>query len=265
MQEIRVTLPDGADTTLTLWGEEGPLVLAIHGITSSRLAWRRLAEDVAGRLRIAAYDQRGHGDAYKVEGPMTLVQSVADAEAVLAALGEPVAGVLGHSWGGAVALLLGERTKALSVLAVDPMLYVEPGSWEREFLDDVQSDLALDQEARARLLRERLKTWHPLDVEGKVHAMAHMSPTPIERLGRENRVDEGGWDLRALVAAYPHRLLLLVAGPEDSVIRPEDLAALRRAGNPRIEIQEFPEEGHNLHRTAFPAFRDAVLRFFVGG
>lgn len=251
MNDLKVRLSDGAETILSRWGDRGPVVLAVHGITSSRYSWKRLGERWQGRFRLYAYDQRGHGDAYAVWGPMSLEQAVRDATAVADAIGEPVSAIIGHSWGGAVALLAGPALEAKRVVAIDPMLYVVPGTFQREFLEDVERDLALPPAERAAMLRNRLAGWHPDDVEGKLHAMRQMVVEPIRRLAIDNRVDEGGWDLRALVKRYPLPLLLLVAGPEDSVIRPEDLNDIEAARLSNIRIRLFPEEGHNLHRTAF--------------
>ena len=57
---------------------DGPLIVAVHGMTSSRKSWQRLAEHWNGRARVAAYDQRGHGDSAAVSGPMALERGVAD-------------------------------------------------------------------------------------------------------------------------------------------------------------------------------------------
>ncbi len=63
-----------------------------------------------------------------------------------------------------------------------------------------------------------------------------------------------------MVVDYPVPLLMLVAGV-DSVISPVDLAFVRERGGPKVTVRVFEGEGHNLHRTAFDAFADAVVRF----
>jgi len=72
----RLALDDGAFTTVERWGERGPVVLAVHGMTSSRKSWERLARHLAGRFRVVAYDQRGHGDSAGIDGPMSLERGV---------------------------------------------------------------------------------------------------------------------------------------------------------------------------------------------
>ena len=80
--ERLLPLDDSAGTTLESWGTQGPAVICIHGITSSRRAWIRTAKALQSRYRVFAYDQRGHGDSAIVSGPMTLARSLDDLRVV---------------------------------------------------------------------------------------------------------------------------------------------------------------------------------------
>jgi pyocin large subunit-like protein len=42
---------------------------------------------------------------------------------------------------------------------------------------------------------------------------------------------------------------------------PDDLAFVRERGGPNVAVRVFENEGHNLHRTAFDAFVEAVDAF----
>ncbi|MBC5823833.1 MAG: alpha/beta hydrolase [Candidatus Eremiobacteraeota bacterium] len=256
-----VVLDDGAATTLETWGSGGPLIVCVHGITSSRRSWSRLTERLGRSYRVAAYDQRGHGDSARVLGPMTLAQSLADFRAVAQILGAASIAVVGHSWGGAVALLSGQDPRVAAVVAIDPMIRVEPGSWSADYLDDVVSDMALAPAERERVLRARHADWHPSDIEGKLHAVTAMTAEPVARLGSENSVEEGGWDLRPVLEGYGKPLLICAAGPADSVIADKDLAFARSHGGDRVTVRDFPREGHNLHRTAFDEFASVAEAF----
>src|ERR1700688_2501646 len=57
----RVALETGATTTVECWGDAGPAILCVHGISSSRRDFARLGEALADTHRVFAYDQRGHG------------------------------------------------------------------------------------------------------------------------------------------------------------------------------------------------------------
>lgn len=92
-------LDDGVRGTLEAWGKAGPALVCVHGMTSSRKGWTRLAGRLSGERRVFAYDQRGHGDLADVTGPMTLEQSVRDLEAAVRATGVPVDLLLGRGGG----------------------------------------------------------------------------------------------------------------------------------------------------------------------
>jgi len=261
MAITEITLDDGARTVLEVWGESGPIVLCVHGMTSSRKAWTRLAERLDGRCRVAAYDQRGHGDAADTRGPMTLAQGVADLDSVARVLRESALAFIGHSWGGAIVILAGARSDTRKVVAIDPVLRVLPHTWQTDYLDDAEALFALPKAARELSVRSSLAAWHPVDVEAKLHAVARMTAEPIARLGSENRVDDGGWNLLDSVTGYPKRLLVFAAGPDDSVMSKDDIAHLKARGGSNVRVSEFPNEGHNLHRTAFDAFAKEVEAF----
>ena len=260
--QTHVTFDDGAGTTLEAWGEGGPAVLCIHGITSSRKAWERTAEALRGSYRVFAYDQRGHGDSAHVAGPMTLERSLADLRGVANAIAQPVA-VIGHSWGGTVALLGGREPFATKVVAIDPMVRVVPRTFQQDYVDDAEADFALPHAQREAVVRRRLVGWHERDIAGKLHAIKEMKAESIARLGSENRVDEGRWDLRSVVAGYPKPLLILAAAPSESVMSSEDLAFIRSQGGANVTIDTFEDQGHNLHRTAFDRYIDSVKRFLA--
>jgi pimeloyl-ACP methyl ester carboxylesterase len=256
-----VALGDGASTVLECWGERGPVLLGVHGLTSSRKSWARFAERFAGSHRVFAYDQRGHGDAAGVTGPMTLERSLRDLEAVVAAIGGEVRALLGHSWGGAVVLAGGRRIPCARVVAIDPFIRKAPGTWHADLVAELRPLFATDGEERARLVRAAQAALPPIEVEAKVHALRRMTLAPIVAFGDENGIDQGRWDLRETVRAYPKPLLLLLADPAQSIVAPEDADFVRRHAGPNVQLEVFAGEGHSLQRTAFERFAGLVERF----
>ena len=252
MSERIVRLDDGAQTTVETWGESGPVIVAIHGMTSSRKSWERFANEYAGRYRVVAYDQRGHGDSARVEGPMTLHRALLDLYNVLESLDEPVEMLLGHSWGGAVAILGGRRFDVARVAAVDPMLRQASAQWYDEFLSELRPLFALDGAARDAKVREDYADWPEIDRERKVHAVHDMTTGPIERLRDENPPES--WDIRRDLEAYPKPLFLAIADPSESIIALEDVKEVRELAGPNVTIRVFEGQGHNLHRTDFEHF-----------
>ncbi len=258
--ERALTLDDGKTTTVQSWGDAGPVVLCVHGIASSRRDFVRLGERLASSYRVFAYDQRGHGDSAGVAGPMTLERSVADLRNVAASLPEKVDLLVGHSWGGAVAILGGRAILPRKVVAIDPMIYVVPGTFEDDYVDGLREPLGLEPVAKEAAIREMYEGANDKDIAGKVHAMKSMRIEALESLGRDNKTAEGGWDLRVVVAGYPIPLLILKAGDE-SVISDADLAGVEKDGGKNVTVRTFENDGHTLHRSAFEEFASAVEAF----
>jgi 3-oxoadipate enol-lactonase len=247
----RVTLETGATTMVECWGEAGPAILCVHGIGSSRRDFTRLGEALADTHRVFAYDQRGHGDSAAADGSMTLDALAADLRAVADSIGT-VATVVGHSWGGAVALVGGPKV-ARALVLIDPMIRVAPGTFDRDYVDELAALLGSGAAQRDDAVRTAFAAAHPLDRDGKVHAMHGLNLETIRRLGADNRADDGGWDLRERLARIKIPTTILLAGDE-SVVADGDLDAA--AAPVRVEIVE--QHGHTLHRTAFERFVDAV-------
>ena len=128
----RITVPRGnGELAVFRYGPEGgkPL-LAIHGVTSSHLAWQWFADELPD-YTIYAVDLRGRGDSRGVGGPYGMSVHADDMDAVLEHLGIASATVIGHSMGGFVALAMLHRHphRFDRVILVDggPPLALPPG------------------------------------------------------------------------------------------------------------------------------------------
>jgi lipase len=101
---------------------DGPPVLALHGVTGHSRRWLALA-DALPEIRLLAVDLRGHGRSPWTP-PWGIEQHVADALDTLDALGLHRVPIIGHSFGGSIALHLArtapERVERLVLL--DPAL-----------------------------------------------------------------------------------------------------------------------------------------------
>ena len=79
-------------------------ILALHGLASSANWYERLAARLCRHYRVVAPDQRGHGQTTQSPTGYDWQTLAADAIRVLDHLGVEQASVLGHSWGGNVAI-----------------------------------------------------------------------------------------------------------------------------------------------------------------
>ena len=262
LRERVVRLSDGARTTVQQWGDSGPLVVGVHGLGSSRRGWARIGERLGARYRVVAFDQRGHGDS-AVKGPMTLERSVEDLRDVVASLGEPVHAAVGHSWGGAVVVAGGRRLDVARVVAIDPMLYVQPGVWSAQTLPEYRRQLAPPLEEREVAIRRSLAALPDIEIESKLHATRRLTIEPIEALGDENAIDAGRWDLRELIAGYPKPLLLVLADANRSVVSEAERDDFRARGGEHVRVEVFAGAGHSLQRDAFDRVMPVVEAFLV--
>ena len=86
------------------WSGDGPPILALHGLASSGHWYRRVAARLRSDFRIVAPDQRGHGQTEQAPSGYDWQTLATDAVGVMDRLGIEKAAVLGHSWGGNVAI-----------------------------------------------------------------------------------------------------------------------------------------------------------------
>jgi pimeloyl-ACP methyl ester carboxylesterase len=104
----------------------GETVLALHSSAGSGAQWRALAEMLPAAFRVLAPDLYGYGDAGAWPGaaPLRLADEAALATAVLDRGDEPIH-LVGHSYGGAVALRLAvERPdRLLSLTLIEPVAF----------------------------------------------------------------------------------------------------------------------------------------------
>ena len=88
------------------WGGDGRPVLLLHGLASTCHIWDLVAPLLAADFRVAALDQRGHGQSAQVDDGYDFATVLGDAAAFIEHLGWERSIVVGHSWGADVALEL---------------------------------------------------------------------------------------------------------------------------------------------------------------
>src|SRR3954451_13293976 len=100
---------------------DGPVLLLIHGITSSADTWREVMPILAENHLVIAPDLVGHGRSAKPRGDYSLGAYASGIRDLLLALGHDRATVVGHSLGGGVAMQFSyqfpERTERLALIS----------------------------------------------------------------------------------------------------------------------------------------------------
>jgi pyruvate dehydrogenase E2 component (dihydrolipoamide acetyltransferase) len=102
-------------------GRGAATLVLLHGFGGSHLVWDGIAARFAGRCRVLAYDLPGHGGSLGFPGGTSAKSAARAILADLARRGEESAHVVGHSLGGAVAVLMAAtepaRIASLTLLA----------------------------------------------------------------------------------------------------------------------------------------------------
>jgi len=196
----QLTLPDGRMLDLLVSGpDDGVPFVLHHGTPGSFVPIRGLERQVTGHgLRYVQWSRPGYGDSTRLPG-RTVVDVVADTEAVLAALGAERCVVAGRSGGGPHALACAARLpQAASVLVIAGVAPFEAEGLEflagmgQDNLDEFAAALEGEDALRRYLgaQQEQLREVTPDEIVG---AMASLLP----EVDRRVITDEFGEDLAA--------------------------------------------------------------------
>jgi lipase len=166
------------------YGPTGPArVLAVHGLTGHGRRWETLAQRHLPDVGILAPDLVGHGHS-TWDAPWTIDANVAALAALLDAEGGAPVVVVGHSFGGALALnLAAARPDLVAGLALlDPAVALD-GAWMREIADLMYGSPDYTDRAEAR--REKASgSWADVDpAEIDRELDEHLIELPNGRVG----------------------------------------------------------------------------------
>jgi pimeloyl-ACP methyl ester carboxylesterase len=109
-------------------GGSGPLLVLIHGITSSSATWDRVLGELARGYTVLAPDLLGHGRSDKLRDDYSVGAHANTIRDLMDALGHRRASFVGHSLGGGVAMQLAYQYPE----RVDRLVLVAPGGFGRE-------------------------------------------------------------------------------------------------------------------------------------
>jgi pimeloyl-ACP methyl ester carboxylesterase len=91
------------------WGEQGPPIIFIHGLTANAFCFQAFADDLARDHRVFAYDLRGRGDSDKPESGYNIPIHATDLAELIDALGLDRPVIVGHSLGALIGLYFAKQ------------------------------------------------------------------------------------------------------------------------------------------------------------
>ena len=266
-----IDLPAGRFHYLS-WGAgraELPSVLLLHGITSSAQSWVRVGPALADRYRVYALDQRGHGDSIKpAPGTYSLRHTAEDAVAFIEALGLERPVLIGHSWGGATAIVLASGAWSQKpVPHISHLILEDPAhSFGRGDPEERAADFTRDIGRPAQELRAEIAAsspgWTEADIEGKIDALHKVSREAVVSVFS----DVGTGDLLPLLAKIAAPTLLIRA--DAALGTTLDETAWERAKqylSAHSRAVQINGATHNVHRGKFNEFMQVVNDFLSQG
>ncbi len=277
------------------WGGPGRVpAIALHGFALNARSWDEVAPALSRRLRLLAFDQRGHGlsEWAPALSDYSREHMVRDVEEVVAALGLDRPVVIGHSMGGMNALTFAarnpEKLRALVLVDVGPEVRVDgaqevvrfvAGPYEMDSLDAwvehtakyypwrskerirARLEVSLRKTATGKLARQYDERFRSADFPG------------VAQQARETRAQRGeaewsGWaqgpthqaeDLWSLARRLRAPTLLVHGGASPVLTR--EMAERFAAAVPCVRLVTIPGAGHSVAGDAPDEFAKVANEF----
>ncbi|MGZ4739082.1 MAG: alpha/beta fold hydrolase, partial [Ilumatobacteraceae bacterium] len=256
---------------------KGESVLLLHGLAGSSRTWRAVVPQLARSYDVIAPDLLGHGESAKPMGDYSLGAFASGLRDFLAALDVPRATIVGHSFGGGVAMQLAYQHPEVC----DRLVLVSSGGLGREVSWLLRLLTLPGAEQLMPLMFPRVIASRGNDVPRILDRFGLHSPHLAELwraytslAGAENRkafvrtirgvIEPGGQVVNALDRLYLAGNLptLIVWGDRDDIIPVRHASAAHEAiAGSRLEI--LAGVGHFPHVEAPDRFL-AVLTDFLG-
>lgn len=246
-------------------GGDKPQVLLLHGLTDNGACWTPVIEQLLADYDCIAPDARGHG---LTDAPATgyaPADHAADAASLIQALKLNRPAVMGHSMGGAVALLVASQHPDLvrAMIAEDPAWFVEgrletPASRE----EARQGWLAGMRDNKAKPRPERIAGEH---AKNPRWSMAELEPWADAKTQVHEEVlqwmDAPPIDWRAALKKVQCPALLVTGDVARGVIISPAQAEEAQALNVKLQVANIAGTGHCIRRDDFAPFIAAVRDF----
>ncbi|NUO53680.1 MAG: alpha/beta hydrolase [Polyangiaceae bacterium] len=249
-------------------------LIALHGIFGMGQNFRSLARALTDQRPdwgVVLVDLRGHGTSQGFAAPNDLAATVSDLDQLIASLGRPVGAILGHSFGGKVALAWLERhpNQVQTAFILDSMPGARVAAPENdtvagvlETLESVKQPLSSREEFKA-ILRDRgyqtfLIEWLAMNLRPKGDAFSLRLDLPGIRSMLTDYWQRDLWPVVENPASAAR--LVLVIGGRSHVYGDKEMARARAAQehNPGLEVKVLPKAAHWIQVDDPEGVLDAV-------
>jgi pimeloyl-ACP methyl ester carboxylesterase len=272
--ELKHVAIHGHDVGYRMEGE-GPAILLIHGIAGSSTAWRDVMPTLARSYTVIAPDLIGHGQSAKPVGDYSLGAYASGLRDLLRVLGVARATVVGHSFGGGVAMQLAYQHPEFCerLVLVDSGGLGREVSWLLRFMTLPASEYLMPVIFPSFIRRHGNEVSRMLHNRGirmaRVGEMWRSYSSLTESVNRpsfirtiRSVIDPGGQTVSALDRLYLAEDIptLIVWGDCDTII-PVSHAYAAHDAIPRSRLEIIEGSGHFPHVEAPERFLSGLISF----
>jgi pimeloyl-ACP methyl ester carboxylesterase len=218
---------------------EGPDVVLVHAVTSNLAVWVfiNLFDTLAADFRVTAYDLRGHGHSDVTPTGYTSAEMAGDLQRLHAALNLGPAYLVGHSFGGVVAL----HTAVLYPDLVAGLLIADTYFPGLQHLEPNLGDAGAWQDLRDVFGRVGVDLPEQVDFDRLFRAAADLSPAQLDTVRKDMGAPSLGW-----LAQLP-RLATTTCGTDVFAVAGLTAERIAAVGQPVVALYD--------EHTPFPATR----------
>jgi N-formylmaleamate deformylase len=243
------------------YGESGPPVVIVPGITSPAATWEFISADLAGEYRVITLDIRGRGLSDQPPGGFTLDDYARDVVAVVEALELERPALVGHSMGARIAA----ATAAANPDLAGPLVLADPpltGPGRAPYPMSLEAFMTQLAAANSGAGIEELHRHFPTLTEEQLEVRARWLPTCEENAVRESWLNFHREDF----FAYLRRLeppVLFMYGEESPVVTEAALPEVRQAAHPGVQFAGIPGAAHMIPWDNAADFLAQTRRFLA--
>jgi N-formylmaleamate deformylase len=258
-------LSDGIRIQYYMTGEEKPPIMLVHGFTDNGFCWNRIPVHLARIYNVVVMDTRGHGFSGCGNEPFSLHDEARDMMALVEELHLHKPVIMGHSHGASIAAtaVVDYPDTFSATILIDP-------PWEDKFFNQTDEERRisaeewrtvvnkmkkLPHEKLIRMGKQKNPTWDDSDFFQWAQSKYQMRDEAI--LGILLPYDS----LEEALPKIKCPGLILTGNPEKgALVNPETIERVKRLWK-NVEVVNFPEAGHNIHRECYREVLNTVDPF----
>jgi N-formylmaleamate deformylase len=242
------------------YGDAGPAVVIVPGITSPAATWEFVSHELSRDYRVITLDIRGRGLSDTPPTGYSLADYAGDVKAVVDQLGLQRPTLLGHSMGARIAAAVRVRHRGVAgpvVLADPPLTGPGRGTYPMSleaFMDQLQA-------ARSGAAPEDLLRYFPTLTPEHLALRAQWLPTCDENAVRDSWLNFHREDFFPYLRELEPPVLFMYGG--DSPVVPESALPEIKETRPDVEIARIPNAGHMIPWDNTEDFLAETRRFLA--